>query len=82
MMHLIANKLKEKSERDLRLIETICQYLIPEKPLDFLTKEFPKTMSPEFFHNYCKTIREDFKIETNEDFLELYKQVKTQNNNE
>ena len=82
MMSLIANRLEEKSERDLRLIETICKYLIPEKPLDFLTKEFPKTMTPESFQIHCKNIREEFKIETNEDLLELYKQVKIQNSNE
>ena len=81
-MILIANKLKEKAEKDLIRIETICRYIIPEKPLDFLTKEFPKTMTPESFQIHCKNIREEFKIETNEDLLELYKQVKIQNSNE
>lgn len=82
MMSLIANKLEEKSEKDLKLIETICQYLIPEKPTDIFRDRFPKTMCPEFFHNYYKSIREEFKIETDEDLLELYKQVKIQNSNE
>jgi hypothetical protein len=64
--------IKIMQKQDLiRLIE-VCQYILPQKPLDFLTKELPSWMTPESFLQYCTNLYTQFNIQKDSELDEIH----------